>query len=347
VLAAAVRLARLRAQLFSAPEGVPSAIRRACADAIPLFEKHGDHLALARAWTLLGSVERSELQMQTAATAFANASEQAHLAGDRALEAFALGFRALTLAETRVPVAAVVAELEQAAARFPGEPFIDACLNACRGTVAYDRGPHAQGRALIREGIDGFRRAGYALIATADTVRAGRLELLAGDLDEAERLLLAAIDEQLPHDRGFLGFARAVLAEIRIAQGRYRDALHLADDAEPTGGPNAAQTLIVANAARARAHARLGGLEEAKSAAAVAIAASSATDSLDTQARARYALAEVLAAADELPAALEAVEEADHLYATLERRLERRQVAALAADIKRRIARTNAPTTAA
>jgi hypothetical protein len=54
-----------------------------------------------------------------------------------------------------------------------------------------------------------------------------------------------------------------------------------------------------------------------------------------------------LSAADELPTALAAAEEADRLYATLERMLERRQVAALAADIKRRIARTNAPTTAA
>jgi DNA-binding SARP family transcriptional activator len=348
-LSAAIAIGRLRVRLFSAPEGVPAAaIRRECAEAIPVLEWQGNHRALARAWQLLGWAERSQLHMQAAARAWANGARHARLAGDRAFETYLLGLRALTLAVSRGSLAAAARELEPIATHFPGEPLIEAYLLVVRGFIAVHSGRRVRGRTLAHEGLDGMRRSGYVLLGLACTAETARLELIGGNIDEAERLALAAIGElQAHHDRGYLGFAKAVLAEVRIAQHRYRETLELAGEAEANGGPDAARERIIASSARARAHAQLGALEEAKAAADMAVGAAGATDSLDEQACAHRALAEVLSAADELPTALAAAEEADRLYATLERMLERRQVAALAADIKRRIARTSAPTTAA
>jgi DNA-binding SARP family transcriptional activator len=340
-VAAAIRLALLRVQLFTNPEG-PAAIRSAFADAIPLFEQRGDPKTLARAWHALAMAERSELQMEAAAQAYANAAEQAHRAGDRGFEAYELGLRTSMLGESRQPYAVAARELEQVAARFPGEPFFHAMLIGLRSFIAFHDGRRQRARTLIRQALDELRGAGYTPVAVGVSVRAARIELLAGDIDEAERLTLAAIDEQQQRDLGFLGHAKAVLAEIRIAQGRYRDALQLADEAEATGGPDGRMAFVIAYCARARAHALLAETDQAKSAAAVAVAAASATESFDVQARAQGALAEVLTTATELPEALAAAEEADRLYSILERTLERRQTAALAAQIKRRIARTTA-----
>ena len=144
----------------------------------------------------------------------------------------------------------------------------------------------------------------------------------------------------------FLVWALPLLAEIRIAQGRFEEALRLATEAEQCGGPHNRLALLVVHGVRARAHARLGAVQEARGAAVAAVAAAAETDSLVDQALTQEALAEALAAAGELPAALAAAEEAARLFTSLERMLLARRATALVEEIERRSARITEPTTA-
>ena len=334
-LRAAVRLARLRARMLYAPEGVPAEIRRECATAIPLYEQRGDHRELARAWLSLAVAEYLEVRVEAAADAWAKAAEHAHLAGDRALEALVLGYRAVILAGMRTPAARMLGEVEQLAARFPGEPAIETASTWLRAEIAYDDGRRDEGRALARETIETLRRTGFAPFAASFTAGMGDLELLAGDVDEAERLVLAAIDELRGlGERGLLSGAKTSLAHIRIAQGRYREAVELADEAEEIAATHDRFVLTEASSARARAYAHVGEIQKAKAAAARAVALADATDALRLQASAKSALAEVLAAAEQWPAALVAAREAGRLYATVERTLERGRATVLAEHIK-------------
>jgi len=209
----------------------------------------------------------------------------------------------------------------------------------CRAYAAFHDRRREQARTLAAEALDRMRRAGYTLVAAIITVFIGRLEQLGGDVDQAEHLALAGIRELEKHNASaYLSRTKPVLAAIRVAQGRYSDALELADEAERLGGPNDRITLIGANTARACAQANLGWIEEAKAAATTAVAIADTTDSIQHRADAHYALAETLAAAEEFPVALAAAEEADRLYTTLERTLQRQQVTALVEQIESAIA---------
>ncbi len=343
-VAANVRLVRLQAGLLVGSEE-PAAVRRACAEAIPLFEERGDHRSLCRAWHTLALAEGAELQIEAAAQAQQNAAAHARLAGDRAREAFHWSQRILNLAFARIPYSTAVRGLEQLAAEFPGEPMIELHLGVYRALAAYEAGRAEEARPLAREALDAWRRAGYTMMAAFGDVLVGWCEGLSGDPAEGERLALAGVGELREHGaRTFLAWVLPFLAEIRILQGGYADALGLADEAEEQGSAHDRLTLILANSARARAHARLGAIEDAKVAAAIAVAAAEKSDSFVQQAHARYALAEALAAAGELPAALAAAEEAARLYTTLERSLLAQRAGSLVEQIEPRIARRTART---
>ena len=345
-VAAAARLTGLLARLRGAPEGVPAEIRRECASAIPVFEQGDDHRRLALAWYALGQAEMVDLQVQAAARAWENAVAQARLAGDRGFEAMARDECTERTGPERKSWTDTVREVESLAEEFPGEPAVDITLKDCRALAAYHGGRREEARPLARQGVDGARRIGLPVHAAIHTAAFGGLEMLGGDLDEGERLALSGIGELRElGEHTWLGWMLTWLAEIRIAQGRYSEALELADEAEQHG-PHDRKTLIGASCARACAHARIGAVEDAKAAAAEAVALAETTDSLWARADAQYALAEALAVAAELPAALAAAEEAGRLYATLEHSLLERRSRTLAEEIERRGAQIKEATTA-
>jgi predicted ATPase len=335
-VAAAVRLALLLERLHFEPEETPRAVRRECERAIPLFERRGDHRALARASYTLAVAETTELRMQAAAEAYTRAAEHARLAGDRPLEALALAERVGFLAATRIPYSLAVRELEQLVSRFPGEPPLEAGLLLFQAVDTYQRGRREEARARGLKAIDLAQRSGYTLFAGVWLAALAFAELNGGDIEEAERLALAATRELERHDeRSHLSWVKTVLAEIRLAQSRLDEALELADEAERVGGPHDRGTLVAANVARARAYLALGRADQARAAAARAVSVAESKDSLMDQAHARFALAQVLAEADEHRAALAAAGKADRLYAELDRALLRRRVTALIQQIER------------
>jgi hypothetical protein len=168
--------------------------------------------------------------------------------------------------------------------------------------------------------------------------------VLAGDVERAERLALDAVETlQACGIRGFLCSAKSVLAEVRLAQGRAREAVELAEESVRIGGTRDRGNLVAAYAIQARAHAKLGEAEQAKAAAEAAVAVAEQTDALVSWAVAQKALAHALLAAGELPAARAAAIEAERLLGSLERFLSQRAAAALVAQIERELAAASAP----
>jgi tetratricopeptide (TPR) repeat protein len=219
-------------------------------------------------------------------------------------------------------------------------------LGLFRTLAAYDAGRVVEARPLAQDALEGMRRAGLTMMAAANTALVGYHEALAGELEEAEQLALEGTRELREQGtRAYLRRALSRLAEIRIAQGHYQEALRLAEEVEEPGGPHERRAaLIAASSVRARAHAFLGGIEQAKAAAGEAVALAEATDSFVDRADAQYALAEALVAAGELPAALAAAEEAGRLYTTLERTPLVRRARALSQEIEQRLARSRPQT---
>ena len=335
-LAAAARVARLWIRLHYGPEWAPAEIRAACREAIPLLEERGDNRTLARAWDTLGLVELTELQIEAASDAWNEAAAHARLAGDRAQEVLSLAQRIHYLSTYRLPHRAAIEELSHLVRRFPGEPPLSACLLLERSQDAYEEGDLDLARSAGREAVAVARRAGYTLLAGGWIAMRAAGELLCGNVEEAERLTLAAIDELQQHrERGHLAWVKTILAEIRNAQGNYREALELAHEAVVVGGPHDRGSVIPAIAARAHANAGLGEIEEAKAAALRAVAIAESSDSLEDQARAHHTLGAVLMLTQELPAAQAAAKEAERLWAALDRKQHLRRATALVEQIER------------
>jgi ATP/maltotriose-dependent transcriptional regulator MalT len=265
-------------------------------------------------------------------------------AGDRALEMFTLSWRAAVLGTTRWSTSDTRRELERLTARFPGEPIVERVLGLWRAFSAYEEGRPEEARALTSEWLAQVRRHDSPVTAESFALFFARKELLLGEVERAERLALDAVERlQEFHLEAFLCTAKVILAGVRVAQGRFREALELANEGERVGGAQDRQNLVAASAVRARAYAQLGEPEQAKAAAAEAIAVAEQTDSLSAWAVAQQALAEALLAAGELPAARAAATEAKRLLATLERPLARAAASELVEQIDGR--RASTPTT--
>ena len=323
-LAAQIRIARLHVRLYHDPDGVPEAIRRECSSALPLFEQHGDDGPLAHAWFALAEAEWFQLQIGAASQAFERSAEHALRAGDPARAMFALSVRAVIRSATTASYGATLEEAERIVRRFPDEPIIRHVRDLIRGFAAYDEGRVTEARQLARPGVEGIRRWSYRVIAASCNGGIPPvLELLNGEVEEAERLLLLAIHEfEELEERNYLSKAKANLASVRLAQGRFQEALELTDEARRLAGTADLLTGILASAAQARAYLGVGDIEQATAAATEAMTlAEAATGCPDTQAQVQLALAEVQFAAGELPAALDAAREAARLWSSLDRKL--------------------------
>jgi DNA-binding SARP family transcriptional activator len=335
---AGIRVTHLRKQLSQDPEGAPAAVRRECAKALPLFQERGDHRWLARAYFLLALADLLELQMQASKEACEKAADHARIAGDHTSEMLILEQRTFFQGATRISYAAEAREGARLVSQFPGEPFTQQCLDLHRAFVAFDSGRSSRAHSLAREGLAAFHEAGLLVNAAQIEATVGRFELLGGDRVEAERLALSAIRklEELK-DREYLGLAQALLAEVRVAQGRHHEALELHVSA------SGKFARILAVVTQARAYLGLADLEQAETAAAEAIALAEETDSIDHQAEAQCVLAEVHAAAGRYSEALRAAENAASLWRTLDRKVRGAYATGLIAKIKRAMTPLDVP----
>ena len=135
-------------------------------------------------------------------------------------------------------------------------------------------------------------------LASSWSAIAAEVELLAGDTERAEAILLDSRDElRAAGDAEWLATNTALLAEAQYRQGRFAEALVTSGEALEVAPPIHLTSRVVARRVHAKSLARTGRLEEAMALAAEMIAIVEQTDVLDEHGEAFAAAAEIHALA--------------------------------------------------
>jgi ATP/maltotriose-dependent transcriptional regulator MalT len=231
---------------------------------------------------------------------------------DERLEAQLLRLHCLILFWGPAPLDEVVIAIERtlARARERGMRVVEAAALSTLARVAAMRGEFEQARSL-NEGARGIATEFDGMTWAAGFVSEGLIELLAGDLEVAEKKLRHAYERTTrAGGTGPAASLAALLARTHLEQGRDDDALAMAKACRKMSSKAQLDMRLKPRSVRAVVLARNGRLGAAERLARWVVAVAESSEQIDTQVDARYALARVLAMAGRLPQAREAAEEA-------------------------------------
>jgi tetratricopeptide (TPR) repeat protein len=298
---------------FSTAAGVVADLCREAERAIQVLDEAGDELGLARAWSLLASLQHGQGQSAAAEEAWERSAEHARRAGSRRDETSALAWLASVALWGPAPATDARRRCEEILERVKGDLEAEAdvlgvvcSLRAIEGGFDDARRLHAR-RLTIRKEL------GLELMALLDSSVAGWVEMLAGDAVAAERILRPAY--QVLEQMGATGELQvgSYLSEAVYQRGRYEEAERLAHSVEELD-PTSIAEFSLARRVRAKAVARLGQLEEGERLAREAVALIDQTDFPIDRADARMDLAEVLVLAGPPDEAAEVLQDALRLH---------------------------------
>ena len=292
----------------------PDSVEREIADAIDVFEAAGDEAGLAMAWRLLAWVAGTSCRFGDAADASERAIEHARRAGDVRQErraATAYGGAAL-LGPTNVDEAIARCEscLEQTAGDRQSEGILLAMLAglyAMQGSFDHARDLVTRGRTLLEE-LDLDVEA-----ARAD-LEAWRVEMLAGDLDAAERRLRRAYEAlDAVGEKYLLSTVAGYLAQTLVEREAIEDAEALVDRTRELATDGDVETQALWRYVRGRTLARRRAFDDAEAIAREALALLEQTDATMMKFDGQLALGEILDAAGRAGDARQAYEAAHAL----------------------------------
>ena len=314
-------------QLYTDPDVSIEAVIRRARDAIRVFEDAGDLGLLARALRLLGDAHSTACRHTESAKAFERGLRYAQRAGDRREEAQLRTWIAFSHYWGPTPVTKAIRHNEETLERAKGEHVVTASillhlagLTAMEGRFREARDLYARARAIAEEfGLEHFR--------ASMCLDLGRIELLAGDPDAAERDLRSgceALDDL--GDKAVLSTAAAFLAEALYEQGTSEKSEHFEEPerfeeselftrvSEEAAANHDLLSQVGWRATRAKLLAQADRLEEARSLALEAVERARTTDDLNLQGRAVMDLARVLELSGESAEARQIITTAEELY---------------------------------
>jgi class 3 adenylate cyclase/tetratricopeptide (TPR) repeat protein len=168
-----------------------------------------------------------------------------------------------------------------------------------------------QARTQWREANAALAELGDETHAAASKMQGGYIELLAGEMEVAERVLTEG-DRELERlgEGGYRSTVLCYLADAQQRLGRPEEAIATTERAEAITFGDDFETMSGWRSARARALADLGEYEDADRFAREALDVVAPTEAIETQARTWASLAYVLASAGRTEEALEAYREA-------------------------------------
>lgn len=283
--------------------------------AIDLFERLDDHADLSAAWFLRAIYAAA---WDERVDAFERARDHATAAGDdrRMVDIWNEFGGAMLFGPTPFPEVIAFVEEEMTWARDRAYPGVEADA-ALIGPYCYPLfGRWDEARLLLERSKSLASELGirYGL---AEACWAGaQMEMLAGDLDAAEREMRAslAIHEEIGATR-YAAMVRAHLAHVLLGQGRLGDAVAMVDSAGALGAGTGPRFDVYWRTARAKIAVRTeDGAAEAVRLGREAVAIVAATDRLNLHAEALVVLGDVLAASGDRAAAVGALDDALRLY---------------------------------
>jgi class 3 adenylate cyclase/tetratricopeptide (TPR) repeat protein len=287
--------------------------------AIPILKDSGDFAGLALAFELKGKTVAERGRIGDCRPWFQRAAQSAERAGDPAGAARCLSHLTGAALLGPLPVPEGISECQAVLPRLrafrSAEANALANLGALRGYAADVEAARQlipEAAAILADlGVTAGEMGATALRAQ----RLGRVELLVGDLESAERELMAARDDLISRGEVFLlTTVDADLANALFDLGRYGEAKVFAESARDHCPHEDLLGQAGWRTALARVWAQQGQFEEAEILAREAVHVVSDTDFVLEQAMANRALAEVLAGAGRRKDAVAAAREALELF---------------------------------
>ncbi len=284
--------------------------------AVLAFAELHDERALAHAWHLIAWAHMDYGRLSDLAEAVRRGREHARAAGDTMTDEDLTIWALLAGVTGPVPAEQVAAEAEAelTRARSGGRRRVEGTALLVLAICAAFAGSFDEGRRLLAEAaaIDeelGGRGSGFRYTP------AGMIELLADDVEAAERELRAGYETLRERgDSWFLCGVAAELADVRWLQGHDDEALELSQLSEQMAGKDGLVAQMMWRGARAKVLARLGQAEEAEALAREAVSIIEGTDYVLYLADALVDLAEVLRLENRSAEAATVAEKAQLLY---------------------------------
>jgi class 3 adenylate cyclase/tetratricopeptide (TPR) repeat protein len=208
-------------------------------EALPVFERLGDELGIARAHWMYSIVSWTELRAADSTVHMRNALEHAERAGARA---FVNEIRAWSLAPLPhgpMPVVEAEQEVERLASQGSESILFESSRNRVAGRLAVMRGDFDEARQQVEAGRRILAEAGLTVHSVSTALVAAFVEEGAGELEAAERIAREAIGKLEEMDeRPYLSTLASVLAHLMLDQHRDDEALewaHYARERSPAG----------------------------------------------------------------------------------------------------------------
>jgi len=262
------------------------------------FREHGDDLGLAWACSAKSYAYRRRGHWSAAADAAERAADHARNAGDRDEEVRALLDLAGAIVDGRAPVAEATERCERALERVRGEWPAEQQTTAILAQLLARMGSFDAADELVTVAAQELSALGMEREEAMCLLARGRIKTLAGRPDEAEEPLRQVTDiGDRSRDRVVVSQAQAALAHVLLDEGRGEEALELVGTAEPATWDDVSLR-VEWRAARARALAAAGRLEEGDALARLAVKTADQTDLVDLRAGALLYLADVLRMSD-------------------------------------------------
>jgi hypothetical protein len=302
------------------------------------LEPSGDALLLARAWRLVAQLDHTRALANDGLDACRKALEFARQAGDERLQAkitqlnlYVLYWSPASLDEIDRAADQTVTE-----ARNRGLYGLEAGGLGVQARIAALRGRFPEARQLLQRASRVLPESPDLLMIGNDVLSEAIVELAAGDLERAGRLLergLEEADHGIVGSRSQIAHIASLLARTRLLQGREADAERAVEIAERASVASEISAQARWRQVKGLLLARRGGADSARQLVQEAVNGTRRTQSPDIQAQALTDLAEVLRLAGDRSHAAEAAEQALALYRQRGDKVHERQVIKLLAQL--------------
>jgi class 3 adenylate cyclase/tetratricopeptide (TPR) repeat protein len=300
-LATHATIGRLRLMALHDPERFLREGRDQVELAIPVFERLGDPLGLAKAWHLLAYLDWTRGRLSVAGANAEMGRTFARQADDPYWEATILGQHCLILYWGSTPLEQVERANREALeqAQRNGMRGLEATALTVLARVAGLRGNLDEARQLVGLANEITSDLGESLTRATDCISQALIELLDNDLAAAEDMLRSGyLRLEQMGAVGPLASVAAMLARVVLLRGRGDEAEELTRTCERIAAADQLDAQVKWRSIRAITLARRGDAGEAERLAREAVHQVDKTDQLDSLAEARVDLAEVLRLGD-------------------------------------------------
>ncbi|MPZ91083.1 MAG: AAA family ATPase [Actinobacteria bacterium] len=313
---AALSLAGMLLRYAIDPETQAEEVQRGVEAAISVLEPARDHVSLARAWRLIGSVHGNACRFGAAEVVLGKAVHHARAAGDRRQETRTLPSYALSALYGPTPVPQAIARCEEILDQAQGDRRAKGLVLGALAHLNAMSGRIQTARQLYRESRGIFEELGAHVLAASSALDSGDVEMLAGDLVAAENEFRRGFDELIQMgEKNFLSTTVGLLAQCLCMQGRFDEAEDMCEISKNAAAPDDLESQALWRSVQAKGLAHKGLFDEAKELAATAVELINSTDSPVMKAATLLDRTEVLELAGSGGEAASLIKEAISLYA--------------------------------